>query len=283
MGFLDLTDTAPATPPAGTIRLFRRVIGGRQMPAFVGPAGQSTTLQANLSRNKISQYVAAGGGTVISNVAFPTATVLGTATTRSVTNTSFWTRLRKLGYVSAATAAAFAGFRFNNHQAFSLGTGTGLGGFHYVQRFGIGDAAVVAGARMFVGMSATNAAPTNVEPSTLLNLIGVGHGAADTNMMLYISGTAAQPAINLGASFPNTPNIPYELAIFSSTTEANKLYWEVTRLDTGVTAQGDVTVTAATGPISSVLLSAGYSWRCNNATLLAVALDHASIYIETDD
>jgi len=53
---LDLTVTNPAAPAAGTVRLFRREVAGRQMPAFIGPSGLDSALQPFLARNKIGYW-----------------------------------------------------------------------------------------------------------------------------------------------------------------------------------------------------------------------------------
>ena len=210
---------------------------------------------------------------------------VGVATARNVATTNFYSRLRRLGYVSAATAAAFAESRVAVAQV-TLGTGTGAGGFTKIVRFGCSDAATVVGARQFVGISSNTGAATNVEPATLLNSIGVGHGAADTNLQVYFGGSAAQPPINLGVNFPaNTLSTDaYELALFASPFLSSVGYM-VTRLNTGAVASG--VLTAATAglqlPLNTTLLSYHKAWRTNNATLLAVGLDIISDYIETDN
>lgn len=287
VGALDFTESGsvPSTP-TGAVTLFSKAIGGRLLPAFIGPAGASSTLQPSIARNKIGYWCPPGNATTVPGVIGYTAhTATGTATLRNVATTNLFTRMRRLGYVSAATAAALCGARVAVAQV-TVGDGAGAGGFFKVCRFGISDAATVAGARMFVGVSATTGAPTNVEPSTLLNCIGVGHGAADTNLKVFSGGSSAQTPVNLGAGFPITAGsaIPYELALFSPPNLNGVVRWQVTRLDTGVTASG--TLTGSGGvilPATTTLLTYMQAWRTNNATALAVGLDVMSDYIETDD
>jgi len=166
----------------------------------------------------------------------------------------------------------------------TIGTGT-LGGFYKIIRFGISDAAAVSGARMFVGMSSSTAAATNVEPSTLTNCIGIGHGASDTNLRIFFGGSSAQTSIDLGSSFPaNTRNVDaYELALFAPPSVAEVRY-EVTNISTGIVATGTLGPGTAgvTLPASTTLLTYANNWRTNNATALAVGLDIMSDYIETD-
>lgn len=273
--------------PAGKMRIYSKSIASRALPKFVGPSGLSTALQPLLARNKVGYWNPPGNGTTVPGVfGYNAPTALGTATTRNFATTNFFTRMRRLGYVSSATAGNFAGQRHAAAQI-SMSNGSGLGGFFKVTRFGISDASLVATARTFVGVSSSTSAPTNVEPSTLTNVIGVGHGASDTNLKVFYGGSAAQTPIDLGANFPtNTVNTDaYELALFSPPNVADAVYYEVTRLNTGHVASGTLTA-VSTGvqlPLSTTALTYSLVYRTNNATAAAVGIDVMSDYIETDD
>lgn len=275
----------PSTPDAGTMSWFAGPVGGRIMPKFKGPSGVASALQPHFARNKIGLWIPPGNANTVPGVIGYTAlTAVGTATARTVTTSNAFTRMRRLGFVSAGTAAALASVRTAVVQV-SVGDGAGLGGFHKIMRFGISDAATVAGARMFLGMSSNTGAPTNVEPSTLTNAIGVGHGAADTNLKLFYGGSSAQTPIDLGANFPaNTLNTdPYDLALFSPPNENGVVKYTVTNLRTGNEASG--TINGSGGvilPAPTTLLQYMWGYRTNNATALAVGFDLMSDYIETD-
>ena len=201
----------------------------------------------------------------------------GTATSRPVATTNLLTRMTRLGYVSAATAGALAGAR-EAVAKFTTGAGPGLGGFFARYRFGISDAATVAGARMFVGLDALTAVPTNIDPSTKVNCIGVGQIAASDNLHIIRGNATAKTPIDLGANFPaNTNSDAYELNLFSP--PAGGVHWQVRRLNTAFEATGFLPSTEI--PIATQLLC-HQLWRCNNATALAVGLDVCGIYIETD-
>lgn len=284
-GDLNLQAQPSPTSPTAGVKLFCKNLANRMFPAFVGPSGMDATLQSNLGRNKTGVWNPPGNATTVPGVfGMPALTVVGTATARNCATTTFFTRLRRLGYVSAATAGSLVSVRTAVAQ-YTIGTGAGLGGFTLMWRFGCSDAATVAGARQFVGLSATTSAPTNVEPSTLINVIGIGHGTADSNLKLYRGGSAAQTPLDLGVNFPgNTLSVDmYELCLFASANNGDVGY-RVERLNTGHVAEG--VLTAATPgtqlPANTTLLNL-VGWRCNNATALAVGLDIASIYIETDN
>jgi hypothetical protein len=246
----------------------------------MGPSGLDSALQPLLARNKVGYWCPPGSANTVPGVlGFTAPTVTGfTATARNVATTNRFTRMRRLGYVSAATAGAVGQWRFASGQ-FTTGGPSGLGGFTYVIRFGISDAALVSGARMFMGLRVSSI-PSNVEPSTLNNCIGIGHGAADSTMHLYYGGSAAQTPINLGPDFPVSTNAdPFDLSLFSPPNSA-EIRWQVTNLRTGVTAAG--AVSGATSVPQESMLICPWGYRTNNATAQAVGLDVMSAYIETD-
>jgi hypothetical protein len=277
---VDLAQTDPAAPPAGTVRLFRREIAGRQMPAFIGPSGMNSALQPLLARNKVLRVNPTGNGTAILTDG-ATFQSTGTATTRTVATTNLFTRTRRIGYVSATAAGSTAGARHNLLQL-TLGNGAGLGGFFAVIRFGF--SAVVSDMRAFVGARNNAGAGGNVEPPTLTGSIGVGKGGADANLSIFYGGTAAQTPIPLGANFPaNTENVDlYELALFAPPEVAETVHWQVTRLNTGHVASGTLTGGAAVLPAADVLLTPFNAIVSNNTTAAAVAIDFVSVYAETD-
>ena len=276
--------TDPGASDADHITLYAKSVGGRIMPKWVAPSGLDTPVQPLLAKNKCGGLTPTGNvaaATVWGAYTAPTAT--GTLTLRNVTATNIFTRMRRVAYVSAGTAGQLAGGRVAVAQI-SVGDGAGLGGFFKVTRFGISDASVVAGARMFVGVSSTTGAPTNVEPSTLTNVIGVGHRAADTTLHLFHGGSTAQTPINLGADFPtNTTNTDvYDLTLFAPPSSSD-VHWQVQRLNTGHAASGTIANGGGVAlPAPSTLLTYLQAWRTNNATAAAVGLDIMSDYIETD-
>ena len=281
---LDLTGTSdPGVSASGHATVYAKTVANRMILKIVGPSGLDTGLQPFLARNKIGAFTPPGNATTATVLgAYTAPTASGTATARNVATTNMFTRMRRLGYVSSATAGNLAGPRVAAAQV-TVG-GVTAGGFFKVIRFGISDAATVSGARMFVGMSSSTSAPTNVEPSTLTNAIGVGHGAADTNLKIFRGGSSAQTPIDLGANFPtNTLNTDvYELALFAPS-DSSDVYYEVTRLNTGHVATGLLSNSGGVAlPANTTLLTYCQAWRSNNATALAVGLDIMSDYIETD-
>lgn len=276
----------PATPTAGNLVVYSKSIGGRMMVKQKGPSGIDTPLQPVIYQNKIGYWNPPGNSTTVPGVMGMNApTALGTATARNVATTNTFTRMRRLGYVSAATLGSFAG-HYDTTAQYTVGNGAGLGGFYYVCRFGTSDAATVAQASMFVGLTSSVGAPTaNVSPATFTNTIGVGCAPGGTTLNIYYGGSAAQTAIDLGAGFPTTAGSVnmYEAIFFAPTNVNNSVSYRVTNLSTNAEASG--TLTAATPgtqlPAATTLL-AHRAYRCNNTTALAVGIDVVTIYVETD-
>ena len=275
----------PAAPSAGNLKTFARTQTGFTSLAFENVTNAVAPFQTMMPFRKISMWNAPGSqsATAPALFGFGALTALGTNTSTASANTNMVTRTRRANYLSLALAGNFAG-HYEPAANIYLGSATtpAYSGFYFSVRFFIAD--TVASPRTFIGLSSSTAAPTNVQPSTLTNCIGVGQGASDTNLFIYYGGSAAQTPIDLGANFPTgTSNTDlYELNLFAPPTSANTVYYQVRRLNTGDIASGTLTGTAGTVlPLNTQVL--GYkAWRTNNATATAVNLAIVGVYCETD-
>ena len=211
-----------------------------------------------------------------------TLTFVGTATARAITNATVATSRRRLGIVSAATAGALSSAYHTTTWVGIGNAGATLGGFLHVGRFTISDGATVAGARMFYGLRSTVAAPTNVEPSSLTNILGFGHGAADNSIHIYGRGAGALTELILSnVDFPITAGTPYLVAIYAPriiTTPGFVSYLYIKNEATGL--EQAMSTSSVSSPLSTVMLSFA-AWRTNNATALAVGLDLGSHLFDT--
>jgi hypothetical protein len=146
--------------------------------------------------------------------------------------------------------------------------------------FGVSDAAAVADGRLFVGLHGSAAVIGNVNPSSLVNMVGVGcdNGQATLRIMTN-DGAGAATAVDLGAGFPsNTLSTDvYELILFAPPNGA-AIDYRLARLNTGDVAQGSL---AADLPLNTQFM-APHVWRNNGSTALAVGIDIVNIYVETD-
>lgn len=281
------SESNPTDPPSDTLSIFGRKIAGRMMTAQIGPSGLATSLQPMLARNKVGYWNPPGNATTAPGVFGITAlTAQGTATQRTVAVTNLATRMRRIGYPSSATAGTFAGARLAVAQ-FSCGSGGNDGtGFMLIERWVESDPAVVSGRRAFHGVTASTAAMSNVEVSTLTNLVGICQLSTDaTQWYWYGAGSVAQTPVGIGTSIGapgGNSTTAWELAIFCPNGVANTYYLQLTNITSGATAVYTFTGSASVVPQYTTLL-AWNAWATNNATALAVGIDLCSLYIETDN
>lgn len=272
----------PSTPGAGNLRLFGRSLSGRVLPAFIGPSGIDSSLQMHIGRNKIGWWLASGNAGADAQAGF-VSTITGTATGETVGTTNLYAYMRKRSWrVTTASTTAVAGQRGAAIQFGLGGTSAGLGGFHLIWRWGPATGVTTATHRAFVGMRSSASAPTDVNPSTITNMCGMGYDAADANIQfMHNDGSGTATKIDLGASFPK-PNADltdmYEIAMFAPPGTTQTLNYEVTKLNTGAVATGTVTTNI---PTTATLLNP-YAYMSVGGTSSVIGFSSASIYIETD-
>lgn len=280
---------APATPTSG-IKLFGVSQATSIMLGTINVKGEPKILQPAIFKQNVAMWYPQGNATTVPGVfGFPAPTALGTATARTVATTNLMSRTRRLGYVSSTTAGSFCGHYVTAAQ-YTVGNGTGLGGFFYSVTFSFSDPAAVSGVRAFVGLSSSVATPTNVEASTLTNSVGLAQLSTDTTQLYIVyGGSSAQTAIALGTNFPPmqstgvTGGTIYNLILYSAGLDNGVINYRVERVGTTYFTEGTLTpsVVGTQTPASTTLL-AHRAWRCNNATALAAGIDVVNIYIETD-
>jgi hypothetical protein len=224
-------------------------------------------------------WAAPGSGTALTSLGIALPTVTGTATARAPgTAGTVPASLRRTGYTTAAAAGSLAGIR--SAAAFLWrGNAAGRGGFFLRWRIIPTDAAVVAGERSFCGLGSA-AAPTNVEPTTLTNVVGVCQLSTSNNWHLITNDAAGvATTTDLGGNYPaNTLSTDaYELLLYCPANGA-AISWRFERLWTAFVASGVLT---ADLPVATTMMALQL-WRTNNATALAAAIDSALLYGETD-
>lgn len=274
-GDLIALNTTPSAPPANNVKLTSVSVGGRQMAAQLAAAGAVAPVMPHIGREHVGQWLPTGMGlTTFTTMGMQTPQATGTATARNPAATNSLTLARRVGLVSAATAAAVSGIRTTGGGFFNR-----TAGFHLIFRFAISDAVLTTTGRMFVGVQANGAAPTDVDPSGLVNIMGIGIDAADGILQAYGAGAAAQARVALPAAFTaNTTNVDiYEVAMYCPA--GGDTSYQVTRLNTG-----DVTSGSWAGvqePAVGTLLNI-QMYRTNGVTAQAVGLDFLSFYMGQD-
>lgn len=193
-------------------------------------------------------------------------------------STTIGPQMRRVGYVSVATAGNAAGVR-NAAQQFQVSSNSASGQWTFSARFQASDAVAVTAARTFIGMANTAALIGNVNPSTLLHIIGVGADSGDANLqIMHNDGSGSATKVDMGSGFPahSLSADAYELTLTVAANGASVAY-TLKNLCTGNAASGTISTDL---PAAEKLL-APHLWRNNGATALAVGIDVMQFAVET--
>lgn len=191
----------------------------------------------------VYQLAAVSASTTTTNIGISPAST-GTATAYTpAPATSYSAAIRRVDYlVTTAATTAVAGLR--SGVLVYRGTASNAGWLgRMIGGPATGPSTTSGTARFFMGLRASTSAPTDVNPSTLVNMFGVGYDAADTQLQIMTNdatGTATKTA--LGANFPKPTadrSVMYDL-VFQADPGSSSISYTVTELVSGATASGSV-------------------------------------------
>ena len=282
-GDLVLAVNAAVTQPPAGVKISSLQIGGRSLLAFKDASTSADApLQSALSQARVSIWQGVSGSNAPAVSGTATLTATGTATAANIATTNRHTRTQRLEYlVTTAATTAVAGWRYPNLGWTVGGVAADEGGFFFVCRWGPATGVATTTNRAFCGMANVTAAPTDVEPSTITNIIGMGWDAADANIQIMHRGAGAVTKIALSASFP-VPTADrtkaYELAMFSPPGSTQSVSYAVTDLGTGATATGTINTNMPTN--TTLLAPRGWMSVGGTSSVIGVALMRC--YLETD-
>jgi hypothetical protein len=171
-----------------------------------------------------------------------TMATTGSTIARSVASTNFATKqIRKGFYASVVSTGRYTGTR-GSALLWYIG-----GGFKYVCEFYVSDTAYGSGCRQFYGMMGQTTDLTysdTVTVDSMLNVIGVGSDAADTNLQIFHNdGSGTCTKVDLGASFPANRTsgaamtTTYTVELYNANSGSTVIY-NVTNNETGALAEG---------------------------------------------
>lgn len=156
----------------------------------------------------------------------------------------------------------------------TVGTVLGFTGWRMVARWG--TATAVAQQRFFVGLINTPGVIANVNPSTLLNLVGISYDSAQTNLFfIHNDGAGAATTVSLGASFPVNATSFYEMEI-TMAPGSGVVNYRVLNIGTGAIATGSTNTNL---PADATLLNL-YLWLNNGTTATLCTVDMNLLYTE---
>lgn len=280
-----LAGLTPASLPLAGTDLFGVTQGGNSR----GAEGNDITAVADYSgaidlfRNNIFCLMCPGsntfgdsfGGQLLQNAFGGT-----NAVANAVTN--MYTRAKRANRSTGSLANNVAVSRSSGvNPMVYVGNGAGRGGFRFVTRFGIAQRNTTQ--KFVIGLSSTTNI-SDVEPTTLTNLIGVGVNTGDTDLQLYCAGSAAQPRTSLGSGFPaNTTQTDwYEFELVSAGADLRDIDWTLRRLNTGASTGGNLTGAATVVPGETVGLGF-YILVGNGSVGGVVSADLGHVFLEGDN
>ena len=272
-------DPAPTAAGADTLKVFNYKVGGRNMLGTIDPDGIDNAAQYHLARNGVAMWLPIGNGTAITTIRTAALSATGTATAANYAQTNRYTQMKKVEYlVTVAATTAVAGFREGTN-LYMRGSNAGDGGFHYICRFGPATGVATTTNRCFVGMSTTTAAPTDVEPSTLLNMIGFGWDAADANIQFFNndgSGTATKTSTGIAVPTADRTSV-YEVSMYCKPT-GTTIYYTIKDLVSGSSFSSFVTtdIPGATTGLSP------RGWMSVGGTSSVIGIALMSLSMESD-
>jgi len=201
---------------------------------------------------------------------FTTPTIVGTADNASpiFTGTQVQKATRKR-HVSSATSGNSVDFYEGSFRQTCVGCG-----FFFSIKFANEDAATVANARVFAGLFSSLAVFGNVNPSSQVNIFGVGADTGDANLQLIhndASGTATK--VDLGFDFPANTSATdeYLFQCYNLPNELSSIWWRLINVTSGVATSWAEVTTDLPSTTSGSYINPRL-WRNNGTTALAVRL-----------
>lgn len=277
---IDLSGIGTSNPSADIVRIYKENEAGRLMPSFRDSGGWPTTIQPHIGLHRISAWIPQGNSTIITAIGSNALTAAGTATVATMASTNIYTQLKSLEYlVTAADNNAVAGWRASQN-TFWRGNAANAGGFHMVCQWGPATGVATTTNRAFVGMTSATAAPTDVQPSSLLSMCGMGWDAADTNIqMMTNDGAGTATKIDLGANFP-VPTVDrtkaYEFQLYCAP-NASTMNYKITDRGTGNVASGSL----STDLIPNTTFVSPRGWMSVGGTSSVIGIALMNMYVET--
>lgn len=175
--------------------------------------------------------LAPGNTTSMQALGMPAMSATGTATANAISNASYYSRAPKAeALVSTASATAVAGWRVaTNPWTYT----TNANEYMYLMLSGgVATGTSVSTRRFFLGVTGSTAAPTDVNPSSILSCVGIGWDSGDAQLSLIYRGAttgAVKTTLGSGLKAIADRSFYYELELHFA---ANRLMYSVRAFST---------------------------------------------------
>lgn len=243
----ETTTVAAPTAPAAAAAIFTRT-RGRSLLASIDYLGLETIYEPH-RKHRPKSWDAYGPGTASTDTFGPWTTA-GTATSATWSADAFGQICRTF-YRSSSGANAVSGVRTNQAAWFRSGT-AGLGGLHFIARFGL--ELTRADLRMFVGVYyVSSSSPFAGDPSAFIDCAGFMVDRGQTNFRWGVNdGTGTCTTTDLGSAFPTNTDATdfYEAQIVIPPGNAGIVYYSLENLLTGDLARGSSSSNLVTADVA---------------------------------
>lgn len=260
--------------------------------SYAGAGGQAVAVKAAEDGLEFTSFPASGGGSV-ERLIFAAMVVNGNAASSTNNMIGYGGALGHNGTIAfgaiasgsvkgamarrTATSSAIAGSSGSVKCGTAIvlrGSVAGEGGFKFTTY--VGSSTALAQQRAFWGLAATTGVIANVNPSSLLNIFGIGYDSAQTTLrVLHNDGAGTATAVDLGANFPVNNSAIFKIEL-SCQPAASSMEYVVTNLVNGAVASGSINTDL---PVATTGLLA-HLWINNGTTASAAIMDFTSIIVE---
>lgn len=243
------TTTVATSPAASKVTYGQLQVGPGGVPYYVDPAGTVTLMLPLGAQGRCSASAVASG--TAPTYGLNNGTGYGTVASGALANTSLVSSVARTTMTTAAGANSAAGVYSSIDQELWRGNAAGLGGFVTTIRAGVVGAGGSTNSRYFFGWrDAATQISGGTDPSSLLDLFGIGCDAADSNFqVMHNDGTGAATKVDLGSDFPcRTANTFYEIIFHAPPNGSSIGYW-IRRRDSAATASGTLSTNLPTNTV----------------------------------
>jgi hypothetical protein len=244
------SNAIPGVPATDQLALFARSRAGRMLLHMMGPAGIDVACQPALFGNNIVFWMPTTGTNVATGLGtLWTARNSGTSAAKShpaLATTNDLTTLKTALFGTGTTATGTSGEQ--SDLQFFRGNAAGRGGWFFATRFGL--SAVSGTYRIFLGLSATNAA-WSAAPSATASSIGIAKDEGDTNLQFLIRGAAATK-VDTGVA--PTVGAVYDFLMFAPP-NGGQISFRLANGVTGALLAESLTPSMANAPATTVFMA----------------------------
>jgi len=186
--FLSSTGNSPSAPSSSNNnKVYSKLRSGRNLLTQLAATNQESQIQTSFATNSIFLWSAQGNNNNVSSFNF-NLSYIGNITSRNMATTSFFSSLKRVGFVSSGTANSSSG-TVHDIPEFLIGSTAGEGGFYFVTRIGLYSSSTVSTQRNFVGLT-NSGAPLSAtsDPSANNSMLGFAVDSADSTWSFIHSG-----------------------------------------------------------------------------------------------